>query len=280
MLWDADDRLLFKNSKVGELLAATRVAELGEEFEAAVRGDAYSGVVERAIGREDAYIRERLELRQKSGKPYEFQSGDYWLEMTDYSLDGGMTMTLFRDVTELRESQQKLREQEAFYGTILEALNEGVVVRAMNGDLLFHNRSATGGYAEGPATSKVEAAAFRRKLDLIDEDGAPNVGPSQFGPGEGVVGYVAPDGTRKWISVSDRELIRPGETAPYGYVQTTTDVTELKEREAELVGQERFYKGILDSLDEAIVVRGIDGRLIFSNPTAWRTGGVSPLGCL
>ena len=56
---------------------------------------------------------------------------------------------------------------------------------------------------------------------------------------------------------------------PNAYVVALTDITALKEHEASFRRQEHFYKSILDSLDEAIVVRDPEGGLLFSNARPW-----------
>ena len=146
------------------------------------------------------------------------------------------------DITGQRRAEQALRETEHRYLSVVEALDEGVIMLARDGQILASNESAE--RILGLSTAELSGGGPRsRRWRLVTEQGAPlrvedyptttsiRTGKPQLGVTLGVEG----DGTViRWISVNSNPLVRPGESRPYAAVASFSDVTDLRTTLAEL----------------------------------------------
>jgi putative two-component system response regulator len=159
--------------------------------------------------------------------------------------DGGSILGavgVYRDLTGQRRAEAELHETERRYHSLVEALDEGVVMQAPDGRVLASNKSAE--RVLGLSTQEL-AAGFpdRPSWSLVHEDGAPlriadyptiismRTGEPQRGVIVGIEG-AAP--ATRWISVNSNPLTRPNETEPYAAVASFSDVTDLRATLAEL----------------------------------------------
>jgi PAS domain S-box-containing protein len=113
-LFDSDDRLVFTNRAYRawfEPMAAN--LKPGVDFEAYVRATAAAGELEEALGREEAWIAERLARHAAPGEPFELRlRGGRRLMMVEHRLpDGGVFITA-TDVTEARRKEDQLRQAQ------------------------------------------------------------------------------------------------------------------------------------------------------------------------
>ena len=170
--------------------------------------------------------------------------------------------------------------QESFYKAILDSLDEGIVVRDLDGDLIYSNAQSWRGVSGDVPQDLEELAASISRINPLNEDGSPSTThlvldellTSLNTPAKGrVSGYQAEAGETTWVSLNVAPLLAGEESEPYAYVQAYTNITALKEREDELRRQEQFYRGIIRTLDETIVVRDLEGRLLFANIRPWST---------
>ncbi|MSP48473.1 MAG: response regulator [Alphaproteobacteria bacterium] len=108
-LWDAEERLVVANN------AATKVAggdilTPGVRLEDVLAHRARLGLFPGAIGREDAYVRERLaQIRGATGEPTEVERADgRWLSMRDRRTADGGLVNLIVDITEAKQREAEL----------------------------------------------------------------------------------------------------------------------------------------------------------------------------
>jgi putative two-component system response regulator len=137
------------------------------------------------------------------------------------------------DLGEERAGDDVLRASEQLYRSIVETLDEGVMVQDLDGRVVAFNKSAL--QILGLAPEQLgEGSSYRPLTPLIHEDGSPFPGhehPSMVSlrtgePQTGVVmGVVHPDGETRWISINSRALFRGGESTPYAAVGSFSDVT-------------------------------------------------------
>ena len=113
-LWDAEDRLVLANQRYRALYPALEASiRPGVGFAELARRLAWSGCLPEAVGREEAWVAERLErTRLRDGEPFERQLADgRWLRVADYRTAEGGLVTLHSDITELKRQAEELRAQ-------------------------------------------------------------------------------------------------------------------------------------------------------------------------
>ena len=146
---------------------------------------------------------------------------------------------IYRDLSEQRATEEALRASERRYHSVVEALNEGVMMRDASGRVLASNKSAQQLLGLS-AEQIVDSTSF---APLIRADGSPYLAheyPAAVSirtgePQHGVImGVERPDGSVRWLSVNSSPLSNPGEPQPYAAVISFTDITELRSTLEEL----------------------------------------------
>ncbi|MBN8594168.1 MAG: PAS domain S-box protein [Anaerolineae bacterium] len=181
-----------------------------------------------------------LELKRKDGSLF-----TVLVNVTAVYDDSGAFVksrsTLF-DITELKKSQNALKESEQLYRTLISTMTEGIVLQAQDSTILTCNAAA-----EQILGLTHDQLVGRTSLDprwrTFHEDGTPfrrETHPAMVTLATGkaqtnvVIGVHKPDGSLRWIQVSNQPLFEPGQTLPRAVVSTFTDITERKQAEVEL----------------------------------------------
>ncbi len=149
---------------------------------------------------------------------------------------------IVRDVTAQKRAEEELQVSNEVYRTVVEALEEGVVVQSSTGRILAANPSAVAmlGLPESELigrTSSVGGVSAEGIVRLVHEDGSPftaeerpaivsmRTGEPQYGV---IVGAEKLDGSISWLSINGRPLYRSDEQEPYAAVSSITDITEMR----------------------------------------------------
>jgi signal transduction histidine kinase/DNA-binding response OmpR family regulator len=110
VFFDAKDRLVAWNRRFVELnqgVADRLVA--GRKFEALLRETLAENLVPEAVGREEAFIAERIAARKSGASTVEQQDTDgRWLRIDDRRTADGGLVSVFVDVTELKEAEVEM----------------------------------------------------------------------------------------------------------------------------------------------------------------------------
>jgi serine phosphatase RsbU (regulator of sigma subunit) len=108
--YDAEDRLELCNTRYRELLhpGAEMTIEPGMSFEVIVRGSVERGLIEDAAGDPEGWIQRRLARHRDCGEPQlQHRNDGRWVQISERRITGGGTVTVFSDLTELKESEQR-----------------------------------------------------------------------------------------------------------------------------------------------------------------------------
>jgi putative two-component system response regulator len=149
---------------------------------------------------------------------------------------------IYTDVSEQRRAEEALRASERRYRSVIEALNEGVIMRDANGRVVACNSSAMRILGLSPDELH-DSTADRPAVRLVHEDGSPfladehptSVSRRTGEPQAGIVmGVESDDGPTRWISTNSSALAGPEEQTPYAAVASFTDITELRQTMSEL----------------------------------------------
>ena len=109
---DADERYLFCNEKYRWLNRdVVETLEPGMSFEAHLRAIAGKSLVPEAIGREEDWVRERMEQHRNPGEPFELERQDgIWMLVRTQQLPDGSVIILGTDITKLKQTDIALHE--------------------------------------------------------------------------------------------------------------------------------------------------------------------------
>jgi len=170
---------------------------------------------------------------------------DPWVRVSSSAVrddDGSVAYVVMqvRDVSAERAAERALRDSEARHRSVIATMTEGVMLLGADQRVITANAAA----ARMLGVSVMEMAgtpAWRSRLRIVDEDGRP-VAPEllphvrTLATGEGfegvVLGFDAPGGERRWVSINSQPVRSPtgGVTSA---VVSFTDISELKRAVAE-----------------------------------------------
>lgn len=130
-LWGPDDRLVLCNEKFRQVNAvAQHVTEPGVLFSDYVRSLITKGAYPAAVGREKAWLQERLDFHRAPGSPYELLRQDgIWLLVDEQKLADGSTVTINLDITQRKQAEIALQESEALLASIFENVPLGLLIK-------------------------------------------------------------------------------------------------------------------------------------------------------
>ena len=107
ILCDAEDRIVLCNSATRTKMPWCNIlTEPGMKFEDRLRDLVFSGTVPNAIGREEEWIRERMEQHRNDPGMREFKRGDgRWVQITERRTADGGTVLIHADITEKKRNE-------------------------------------------------------------------------------------------------------------------------------------------------------------------------------
>ncbi len=146
------------------------------------------------------------------------------------------------NVTSQRDAEAAWRASERRYETVVDALNEGIVMLDRGGRVLASNQNAER-LLELPAGTLGDCLPNRVLWSVVDEAGrelSPDDYPStaclRTGRAEKdvVVGVAVAGEVRRWLAVNSTPVSIPGYAAPHAVVVSFADVTAHRRTVAEL----------------------------------------------
>ena len=108
-LYDAEDRLVLGNQKYAELFDVGEGPPApGSIYEDIIRKSVAHGLVADAKGREEGWIRQRLQEHRNPGEPVLQRRADgRWLQISERRTETGGTVAVYSDLTEVKENEQR-----------------------------------------------------------------------------------------------------------------------------------------------------------------------------
>ncbi len=153
-----------------------------------------------------------------------------------------------RDTSAQSLAEGALQESDELYRSVVEALNDGVVLQDASGRIIAINGSAERMLRREKSaligeTSLLGGTSDRTVTRLIHEDGSPfledekpamvsiRTGEPQVGI---IMGLEQVDGSTTWLSINSRPLRHPHTEQPYAAVSSLSDITPIRSMLAEL----------------------------------------------
>ncbi|THE63622.1 PAS domain S-box protein [Salinadaptatus halalkaliphilus] len=260
---DDEFDIAWVDETIEEYFGLDRSALLGRD-KPTVLDDEIAGVFEesarfrdtvRASYEDNSYV-ERFECRVTAGDDRE----ERWLEHRSQPIESGQyaggRVELYYDITDRKRSETALRESEAQFQTMIDAVEEYAIFRLdRQGRVISWNEGARrikgyereeilGDYVSTFYTESDRAAGIpETNLERADETGS----------AEDAGWRVRRDGSRFWANVTIT-AVRDDDGTHRGYVKVTRDMTDRREREQKLQRERDLIDRILEVSPVGIVV--------------------------
>ncbi len=217
---------------------------------------------------------------------------------TDYSeTDTRQLLLLSEYVWQLlkkHRSEQKVRQQQANYDSLIQAMGEGVMMVDQTGQLLAHNARALeilGLRPEAVTQFNYRDPRQFMRLKPIQPNGEPFVWerfPSEVSLSTGqaltqiVLGFHRPDGQFRWLKLHSEPVRKNNSDLPHAVVVTFQDITAAREAEQALSDLNNALESEVNERTQqlTLVVQNLQGRLKelqFLNQVALLLQGDTPL---
>jgi PAS domain S-box-containing protein len=181
-----------------------------------------------------------------------------------------------RDLDELRQSQERLREGDERYRSVVASLQEGVCVHDASGAVTAWNASALQllGIEEaelaGSRPSDPCWRSVREDESLLPAEHFPTSLALQTArPVKSATLGLERDGQPTlWLSINAMPLVREGADRPYGAVTSFADVSERRAAERAVRESEERLNAFLEALPVGVFIVDHEGQPIFTNLAA------------
>jgi PAS domain S-box-containing protein len=140
VLFDADDRLVICNEKYREIYASSAPSIVpGATFESILRYGLAHGEYAQAIGREEAWLAERMERHLQPNSEIEQPLSDgRWLRIFEKATPTGGRVGLRVDITALKLAERRALSDRA---TAMEASQDGIAITDAEGRFTYMNKA-------------------------------------------------------------------------------------------------------------------------------------------
>ncbi len=153
---------------------------------------------------------------------------------------------LIEDVTTLKQSERRLRESEARYRSVVEAISEGIILQQADGKIIACNTAAEKilGLTQDQILGKTATELI---WWTIHEDGSPFLAQDyplvvalRTGQPQShvIMGVYRPDGHLRWLLVNAQPIFQADGQTPQASVVSFSDITERRTAEQHLRSQE------------------------------------------
>jgi len=227
---------------------------------------------------------EEIELTIKTAKGnYKYLQG---IIRPQYNKEGKITKILgyVQDITKQRDIYNQLLNEKKKLSTIIETMQEGIVIQDMQGTILVCNPQA-----EQILGLRADQLKGRTSIDdrwrAVKEDGSPFLGQDHpamvtLRTGEPqhnvIMGVHKPTGELTWIAINSQLLLEGTNHQPYGVLAVFHDITEIKNSQKSIKSNLDLLQNIINSSQDFIFVKDKDLRTIMCNTAFAQAVGKSP----
>jgi PAS domain S-box-containing protein len=241
-LYDAEDRLVVCNSRYRDLFGLhPDLLRPGTPFVDILRAHISAGRVAAAIGREEEWIAARLAQHRDPQGLFERNIDGHWFRFSDRPTSEGGTVTIFTQIDELKQREQRLRENQSILQSILDHIPVTVSITDRERRIVLLNRRIEDLYGVH------QAEVVGRPIDEVrprrySSDSAVRDHFRVIETGEPVLGreddYADGRDTESWIT---SVVPIKGEDGSVRYVlRTTFEVPQLARANRELADYRAF----------------------------------------
>ncbi|MBI3113462.1 MAG: PAS domain S-box protein, partial [Rhodospirillales bacterium] len=266
ILFDAEDRVVMVNDVYRRINPyAQEFLEKRATFEDLIRANIQRGIIADAVGREDEFIRERLEQHRnpKGSIVRRHTDGRWYIIKETRTPEGGIAVT-FSDVTELKRTDEALRNNREQLRAVIDNSPSAVTLKGRDGHYLLVNRTFASWMAAKPedivgrsvSDLNLEHEEMIRKGDqLIQQTGEINTFEARA---------RYPDGVTRDLLIS-KGPVRSATREIVSVCTVITDVTNLRRADRELRETQEYFQIVVDNLPMAVNIKSRDGRYVMVN---------------
>jgi PAS domain S-box-containing protein len=181
----------------------------------------------------------------------------------------------FQNIDKYKRSEEALRQSEVRYRTLVESVDEAIILQEKTGEILTWNRAAEQIF--GVTASEVLGhTATSRKWKTIREDGtefSDSEHPSMhtLATGEAckniVMGITGASGSFSWVNINTTPLFREGDAKPYAVVISLLDITGRKRAEERI----RWLASFPELNPNPVIEMDAQGTITFANAATRKT---------
>ena len=268
VLLDPEDRIVLTNAawrelnqKIGDMTAP------GVRFEDHLRAAVKAGLLPEAVGREEEWLRRRMDLHRNPKGPFEVERQDgRWILVNEQRLPDGSAILIISDITGRKRAEEALRESGERYRRIYE--NTPVMLHSIDKDgrvlsvsdhwlkvLGYERDDVIGKKVVSFLTEESARYATNTSIPQFIKEGRCTDVPLQFVKKNGEVLDILLSG------VAERD--EAGEFARS--LTVLTDITERKRAEEALRESEERFRAVVDNSPTKIHIKDVDGRYTMIN---------------
>ncbi len=265
---DADGRCVWVNARYEALLGRSRqdCLEYGWMDALAPESRDLLDKARTTLERDEIFGPEHVEFVRPDGERRSASVRVALVRSRDGTIQGQVGVAA--DITERRAEQRAREASEERLRTVLETVEEGIVLQDETGTIRIWNRATerilglTADELRRTASGSIPwQAADGEGRALRDEDFPSSVVLRTGHPVSAfVLGIQRRDGSKVWLRVSSRPTMLPGSDGGRGAVTSFVDITSEREADALLRQSERQLRVVTAAAREAICLHAEDGR--------------------
>ncbi len=193
---------------------------------------------------------------------------------------------IISDISERKNTEEFLKESEKRYRTVVESVNEGIILQKATGEILTWNKSAKEIFGITTEDEDAMGQTFpETKWVTIHEDGndfEDKDHPSKITLKTGravkgtIMGIKRSNGDIKWIEISTSPLYADDPESPSAVVISFTDITSRKLAEEALKKREKDLQLTLDSTTDGIWTWDVTSDEVFFSHKFYTMLGYAP----
>jgi PAS domain S-box-containing protein len=263
----AEGTILFCNPRLAEMVGLPCEKLLGSSFLSILRDGEHENFPElaRQVSKKD--LRTEGHLRRKDGTllPVQLSLSSIPLEESAHGI-----CLVATDLSDRKRAEQQLREHAA----LLDLAHDAVILRCLEGRILFWNRGAKDLYgwtaeeAVGKISHELLQTEFPEPLKEIE------VFIQETRKWEGELKHISREG--KAILVASRwSLLRDEQGKATAILEINRDITERKRAEEKLRIAALYARSLLEASLDPLVTISREGKITDGNEAATRVAGVS-----
>ena len=274
---DAEERIILCNSRYKEIYPESApYIKPGVKIEDLMRVNLKNGVFPEAVGREEEFLRERLDQwRQGLGPIERKMKNGRWILLSDRAMESGEVVGIRTDITELKRREEEAQKANAHLIDAIESINEGFVLHDADDRIVVCNSQhkkfypavshlmEPGAKFEDIVRAGVDAGIHEKAKGREEEFIRERV--KSHRQCQGPIEQHFSDG--RWLLISERRT-NSGEI-----VGIRTDITELKNREIAIQDSQKRLDTIVELAPDAIISINEEKRIVVFNSAAERIFG-------